>query len=75
MLSTAELGRWQIIIFDDFSLGLPSDIRTELAERVQELKKQGVMILDIVSDGCQWLESDISLVVRYKDDKYTVKDV
>lgn len=75
MLSAAELGKWQTLILDDFSLGLPSDIRSELAERIQKLKKQGVMILDIVSDGCQWLETDISLVTRYKDGRYTVKVV
>jgi hypothetical protein len=59
-----------IIIFNDFTAGIPGKSRNRLAERVDILKENGVTIIDIVTGESYWLEADSRVTAAYDDGVY-----
>ncbi|MCP5102667.1 MAG: hypothetical protein GY950_04775 [bacterium] len=73
LLSAAELDRWNIIILDDFSKGLLQKDRLQVSVRVEALKKEGGLLLDVISDGCYWVDAEINIIPMYKDGSFNLR--
>ena len=72
MLALAELkkSRSYIYIFNDFIFGIPGYLRKSLSDRVEVLKRNGALVIDIVSNDCFWLEPDSMSTVALRDSEY-----
>jgi hypothetical protein len=72
LLALVEVRTPGIIIFNDFTGGIPGNSRNELAERVENLKEGGALIFDIVSGEYYWLEPDTRVTAAFDDGIYKV---
>ncbi len=70
LLALVEARTPGIIIFNDFTGGIPGKSRNELAELVEKLKDKGTLIIDIVSGESYWLEPDTRVTAAFDDGIY-----
>lgn len=70
LLALVEVRMPGIIIFNDFTGGIPGKSRIELAERVVKLTGSGVLIIDIVTGESYWLEADTRVTAAFDNGIY-----
>ena len=70
LLDLVEARTPGVIIFNDFTAGIPGKSRGRLAERVDILKDNGVTIIDIVTGESYWLEADSRVTAAFDDGIY-----
>jgi len=70
LLMVAQSSKRRVYLFNDFIVGIPGDSRSELAEKAEELKESGALLIDLVSTDLAWLEHDVMSTVHFKNKKY-----
>ncbi len=75
LLSIAELSKFKMYIFNDFAFDLPKSFRVDLPERVDKLKHEDTIVLDIVTIGDLWVDNDKYIMVNVKNNMYEVRGV
>jgi len=73
LLRIALLTNSKVFIFNDFASGIPGYRRKELADYLSKNGSRDLLIIDIVSRDCYWLESDRLLTVAYQDNRYRIQ--
>jgi hypothetical protein len=72
LLPLVEVRTPGILIFNDFTRGIPGKSRSDLADRVEKLKDGGAAVIDIVSGESYWLEADTRVTVAFDEGIYKV---
>jgi hypothetical protein len=72
LLRLALLTNKQVYIFDNFVAGIPNTLRWELAKILEENIGKDTTIINLVSNGDNWLNHDNMITVIYKNNKYEI---
>jgi hypothetical protein len=69
LLTAARLSKRKIVIFCDFFFGMPTDYIAEFTSMIDELKKDGTTIIDIIPNHNIYIVPDYHSSFKY-DEKY-----
>jgi hypothetical protein len=72
MLRMALPANKKVFVFDNFAAGIPGNLRSELAQILEENIGAGTVVIDLVSNDDRWLNHDNLITVIYKNNRYEI---
>lgn len=72
LLTAARLSKRKVLILCDFFFGIPTEYRAELTSMIDDLKKDGTIIIDIIPNHNIFIVPDYHSSIKY-DGKYYVE--
>jgi len=75
LLFIVEMNKCKTYVFYNFAYDLPKNFRIDLPERMAKLIQEDTMVIDLVSKGDLWIDSDKYFNINMKNKTYYVATV